>query len=142
MLNKQKGSKGFTLVELSISLGVAVIVLAMLSLSIYYLHNAFTTSENVSISLNEYSSIKEKIESTTERWVKGSKEVRIQQNALACISGEDVEELLFFKDGNLFLNNNSIFNTCNISAISFNLFNDDIVATVVFTNDELLKFII
>ena len=144
MKNNSTHNRGFTLVELSVALGVAVIVLSVLSLSIYYLHNAFKTSENVSNCVNDYDSVKAQIVNVADSWTGAGYTIKIaEDDSVCCVNtSQEVQSKMFFKENILYKDSEQLFQTKEISAISFKLFKDDVVAVVHFTNNQQLHFII
>ena len=144
MKNNSTHNRGFTLVELSVALGVAVIVLSVLSLSIYYLHNAFKTSENVSNCVNDYDSVKAQIVNVADSWTGVGYTIKIAEDDIVCCvnTSQEVQSKMFFKENILYKDSEQLFQTKEISAISFKLFKDDVVAVVHFTNNQQLQFII
>ena len=143
MQNKIRGNKGFTLAELAIALSVGAIVLAMLALSIFYLHKAFYNSDYVNNSLTEYNSVKTQICDAVASWQEQGLEVKRQsENSVAGLNMGEQKHIIQNTDNSLALDGEQLLTFNYISSLGFFAIGGNIVVKVVFTNNEQMQFII
>ena len=138
-----RGNKGFTLSELAVALSVGAIVLAMLALSVFYLHKAFYTSDYVNNSLAEYNGCKAQINELVADWNKQgyTKEV-VSEQSIAVKNAGDIVHNLQTKDNVLMLDSKEVLTFNYISALIFVKQDNLTIVQVVFTNNEQMQFIV
>ena len=140
---KAKHNKGFTLVELVVALGVSVIVLGMISLSIYYLHSAFSTSKYVANSLNEYTSIKQSVEDVKNVWVEDGFVLQVgEQSELLCVQADVVKDKLYYSKQALYVGEKQLLSLADVTNVVFKKEQNNIIAVIAFSGGEQLQFIL
>lgn len=143
MQSKEKACKGFTLAELAIALSVGAIVLAMLAVSVFYLHKAFTNSEYTSNSLAEYNALKENVCNINNDWLNDGFAVAWQsESEVACFVLDSKEHSLLYKDNALLLDEKEIIKFHYIKQIVFEKQENNILVKVVLSGEEKMQFII
>ena len=143
MQNKLQKSKGFTLAELAVALSVGAIVLAMLAVSVFYLHKSFSNSDYTNNSLAEFNQIKSHICSLSQDWIAEGFSVDVLDGeTLVCVNaGQNVHKLQS-KNSKLVLDDKEIIVYHYVASLKFIKEDNQTIVQIEFLQQEKMQFIV
>ena len=136
-------NRGFTLVELTISLSIGAIIAVMLSIVLVNVNNIFNNNNYAMQKFNEFEDFKSQINEMCESYSSQGFELFLGETENSIIFKKGYDNILVeFESGKLKQNSSSVGYFKTINNCKFEIIANVVVVNVIFTNNSTLRFVI